>query len=271
MQTFPLNYFSHLNSPRRLFAGRRQLSWPKLSLIFLFLVALMVMPITMYYTNQVKAIPMEQFLTVHQLIDQDGVNKFLELPTENGQINHSPITIYQNNEILIGSGLTKEQKNEKNAFIDFAKNHWTIQQKEQGRIRTYQMNYQASFNPESVRTPQEFQAFLEQEFYASNRPMIILSYSMSLGIILFIMTSFILFGASFFLWLTRKSRFSSIQTFKESANLMLNVIGVGSIIATIVGFFYFDFVLMLGIQSTVSVLLLLWIFAKTGFKDEVKD
>ncbi len=27
---------------------------------------------------------------------------------------------------------------------------------------------------------------------------------------------------------------------------------------------------MLGIQSTVSVLLLLWIFAKTGFKDEVK-
>ena len=75
---------------------------------------------------------------------------------------------------------------------------------------------------------------------------------------------------AFFLWLTRKSRFSSIQTFKESANLMLNVIGVGSIIATIVGFFYFDFVLMLGIQSTVSVLLLLWIFAKTGFKDEVK-
>ncbi|AFM71196.1 maltodextrose utilization protein MalA [Enterococcus hirae ATCC 9790] len=117
MQTFPLNYFSHLNSPRRLFAGRRQLSWPKLSLIFLFLVALMVMPITMYYTNQVKAIPMEQFLTVHQLIDQDGVNKFLELPMENGQINHSPITIYQNNEILIGSGLTKEQKTKKTPLL----------------------------------------------------------------------------------------------------------------------------------------------------------
>ncbi len=58
------------------------------------------------------------------------------------------------------------------------------------------------------------------------------------------MTSFILFGASFFLWLTRKSRFFFlIETFKESANLMLNVIGVGSIIATIVGFFYFDLLL----------------------------
>ena len=49
---------------------------------------------------------------------------------------------------------------------------------------------------------------------------------------------------------------------------MLNVIGVGSIISAVVGLVHFDFVLMLGIQSTVAVLLLLWIFAKTGFKDE---
>lgn len=49
---------------------------------------------------------------------------------------------------------------------------------------------------------------------------------------------------------------------------MLNVLGVGSILAAVVGFVHFDLILMLGIQSTVAVLLLLWIFAKTGFKDE---
>ena len=66
------------------------------------------------------------------------------------------------------------------------------------------MNYSPSFQPDSVRTPEDFQRFLEREFYASNRPTIILSYSLSLGLVLFIMTSLILFGASFFLWDDKK-------------------------------------------------------------------
>ncbi|RCA10660.1 maltodextrose utilization protein MalA [Enterococcus durans] len=268
MQTFPLNYFSALIGPRQLFAGRKQLSWLNFSLIFLFLVSLMVVPVTLFYANQVKAIPMAQFLTVESLIDQPGVDRFSQLEVVNGELESAPMIISESDELLIGTDLSKAQQSEKNAFINFEKNNWTIQQKEGDTTRTYQMNYLSSFDPASVTTPQEFQLFLEQAFYASNRPTIILSYSLSLGIILFIMTALILFGAAFFLWMTRKSRFSSIHTFKESANLMLNVIGVGSIISAVVGLVHFDFVLMLGIQSTVAVLLLLWIFAKTGFKDE---
>lgn len=269
MQTFPLNYFSQLRSPKHIFAGRKQLSWPNFSLIFLFLVSLMVMPITLYYANQVKEIPLEQFLTVNQLIDQNGATRFSQLKVSEGKLKSSKSIIYHTDELMIGVGLTKEQQKENGTFIDFEKNHWTIQQNEGGQIRNYQMNYQSTFRPGSVKTPEAFQIFLEKEFYASNRSTIILSYSISLGILLFIMTGLILFGASFFLWMTRKSQFSSIQTFKESANLMLQVIGIGSILAALVGFIHFDFVWMLGIQSTIAVLLLLWIFAKTRFKDEL--
>lgn len=48
MQTFPLNYFSALRTPTQVFAGRKLLSWPKFFLIFVFLVSLMVMPVTLF-------------------------------------------------------------------------------------------------------------------------------------------------------------------------------------------------------------------------------
>ncbi len=68
--------------------------------------------------------------------------------------------------------------------------------------------------------------------------------------------------------MTRKSQLSSIHTFKESANLMLNVMGIGSMVAAVVGFIHFDFILMLSVQTMITVLLLLWVFAKTKFKDK---
>ncbi|MCZ1511916.1 maltodextrose utilization protein MalA, partial [Enterococcus faecium] len=36
----------------------------------------------------------------------------------------------------------------------------------------------------------------------------------------------------------------------------------------VVGFIHFDFILMLSVQTTITVLLLLWVFVKTRFKDK---
>lgn len=267
MQTFPFNYFASLAGPKRLFAGRKELSWPKFFLVLVFLVSFMTIPITLYYANQVTAIPSQQFLAVNQMMDQAGVEKFSHLRVVNGELKGKEAIIFENQELIVGVDLPKSVQ-QKGTFINFEKTQWHIQQQDNGQTRSYTMNYGPSFTPAMSQTPQEFEQFLEEQFYLSNRPVIILSYSLSLGFILLVMTIMILFGASLFLWMTRKSRFSSIQTFKESANLMLNVLGVGSILAAVVGFVHFDLILMLGIQSTVAVLLLLWIFAKTGFKDE---
>ena len=268
MQTFPLNYFSALRTPTQVFAGRKLLSWPKFFLIFVFLVSLMVMPVTLFYANQIQAIPLEQFLSVHSLIDEQGTQKFSELELSETGLQSSQQTIAVTHEILVGVSLSEKQQSDHGTFIDFEKEQWVIQQKDKSGIRRYTMNYSPSFQPDSVRTPEDFQRFLEREFYASNRPTIILSYSLSLGLVLFVMTSLILFGASFFLWMTRKSQLSSIHTFKESANLMLNVMGIGSMAAAVVGFIHFDFILMLSVQTTITVLLLLWVFVKTRFKDK---
>ncbi|OTP11861.1 malA2 [Enterococcus sp. 10A9_DIV0425] len=267
MQKFPLNYFANLRSPQRLFLSRRQLSWPKFILVYLFLVSLLVMPITLFYTKQVTAIPMEQFLTVDELIQEADVNRLQGLKIVNRQMEAEKGVVSVSDDVIIGVDLTKEQQQTRNASINFENKQWTIQQSENGKVRSYQMNYPPMFDLSTVATPQSFQQFLETAFYMSNQPMIILSYSLSLGILLFLMTGLLLFGGAFFLWMTRKSNFSSIVTFKESANLMLNVLGVGSIAAALISLIHFDFILMMGVQSTTTVLMLLWIFAKTKFKD----
>lgn len=183
MQTFPLNYFSALRTPTQVFAGRKLLSWPKFFLIFVFLVSLMVMPVTLFYANQIQAIPLEQFLSVHSLIDEQGTQKFSELELSETGLQASQQTIAVTPEILVGVSLSEKQQSDHGTFIDFEKEQWVIQQKDKSGIRRYTMNYSPSFQPDSVRTPEDFQRFLEREFYASNRPTIILSYSLSLGLV----------------------------------------------------------------------------------------
>lgn len=266
---FPINYFASLAGPTRLFAGRKQLSWPKFVLVLIFLISLMVMPITLYYANSLQSLPLNNIIdTTGPLIDNAGLKKFQQLEVVQGRLQLSQTFSEQASEVVIGSGLTAAEKKD-STYIDFEAEQWVISQSKNGRTRSYTMTYSQTFDPGRVTTPAEFQSFIEREFYQSNRPMIVLSYSLSLGLILMVMTALLLFGASFFLWMTRKSSFSSITTFKESANLMLNVIGVGSILAALVGLIHFDFVWLLGIQSTTAVLLLLWIFTKTHFKDAV--
>lgn len=48
---------------------------------------------------------------------------------------------------------------------------------------------------------------------------------------------------------------------------MLNVMGIGSMAAAVVGFIHFDFILMLSVQTTITVLLL-YGFCQTRFKDK---
>ena len=81
MQTFPLNYFSALRTPTQSVCGRKLLSWPKFFFwIFVFLVSFDGHACDpSFYANQIQAIPLEQFLSVHSLIDEQGTKKFSEL------------------------------------------------------------------------------------------------------------------------------------------------------------------------------------------------
>ncbi|WP_204117639.1 hypothetical protein, partial [Klebsiella pneumoniae] len=86
---------------------------------FVFLVSLMVMPVTLFYANQIQAIPLEQFLSVHSLIDEQGTKKFSELELSETGLQSSQQTIAVTPEILVGVSLSEKQQADHGTFIDF--------------------------------------------------------------------------------------------------------------------------------------------------------
>lgn len=85
---------------------------------------------------------------------------------------------------------------------------------------------------------------------------------------LFLLTNLVfVFGGGFILWLGRKSPMITISSFKETVNLMVNILGPISLLVTIMGFIKFDISLLMTVQMLGAVLVFLMVYAKTRFND----
>ncbi|EUJ25814.1 Predicted integral membrane protein [Listeria grayi] len=84
---------------------------------------------------------------------------------------------------------------------------------------------------------------------------------------LLISNVFILLLGALILFATRKTGFTTIQSFRESIQLMLNALGSASLIGMIIGFLTGDIALVLLIQSGAWMILLLLSFLQTRFND----
>lgn len=266
-QHFPLNYFSNMLTPRKIFAGRRQLNWLQRLLILLFLNALLVIPITMFYTNGLDKMPADTFLADTSLLTDSAAEQVSALQIKEGVLQEADQQIFaENSSGVLGKALG--DKTPGTTVISFNEKNWTIKSVVEGKTVNYTMAYTEKFKPEKVNDHASLTTFIEQQFYASNRPTIILSYSLTLGVMVLVMTLLVVAGGAFFLSLTKKSRFSSITSYGESFTLMLLCFGLPSLAALIVGLLHFDFTIMLSIQTFGGVLLLLAVYATTKFKDE---
>lgn len=252
---FPLNYFASILSPTRCFAGRKNLNWFQALVTLIFLNALLVIPVTLYYAVGLEQIPVANFLGADAgLLTTENAAAVQQITVADGQLTTPPLELVN----------TVENKTYRLAFL---KDTWQVDGVVEGKAMHYEMRYPSDFNPQEVTDRQSLANFLEKNFYRSNRPVLILSYSLSLGVMLFAMSFLLIMGGAFFLWLTRKSKFSDIGDFRQGFNLMLNVFGLPTLLAMVVGLVHFDFVWMLSIQTFGGVLLLLAVYAKTKFKD----
>ena len=120
--------------------------------------------------------------------------------------------------------------------------------------------------PDQVHDATSFQKVIEDGFYRNNETAIFFSQTITVAFLLVAMNSILVIGAAFFLWLTKKSRLSTIGSFKESTNVILNALGAGSLVAMLAGFIGADIILMIGIQSLGMLLMLFLAFLKTRFK-----
>ncbi|MHC5228597.1 maltodextrose utilization protein MalA [Enterococcus sp. LJL99] len=248
------------------------MSWFQLIFTYLFLTALLVIPTTLHLI-QSKQYPVNQALpNMEFLLTDDAARSFQKLVVKNGQLETKDTLILSENGAMIsGVDLSSNVIKNKRLSMVFYPEKWEIIDSTKEKPVTFTMGYSTQFDPKLVTDKESFNTFINEQFYLSNQASILLSISFTVGFFLFAMNLLLVLGAAFFLWLTRKSRFSTIHSFKESLNMVINSLGSGSIVAFLVGLVYFDIIVMVGIQSLFLVVMLMFSYVKTRFKGQLVE
>lgn len=229
---------------------------------------MLVIPATLSFSG-VKVIDENQFMPhVKELLTEQTAKDIQQLPIKNGQLNDSTVQIFEETKKgVIGTNLSEKQLSEKQYSLNFSEKKWQIHETIGGKQYVYQMNYSDKFSPEKITNQKEARTSINEEFVRNNRSSLLLTMSVTTGFLLFMMNLLLVLGAAFFLWLTKKSRLSSIHSYSESVSMVLASMGIGSIIALFVGLVHFDITVMIGIQSFGMIGMLFASYIKTRFKD----
>jgi len=266
---FPLNYFKSIWSPKQIFKNRHRLNWFQIFVVLLFVNSLLMIPVALNYTKM-DTFPVEDTLPdSFGLIDESAVLKLQQGKYENGTLvlPESFVLISENGTV---SGMLTESEIEEalvseNALI-FQENEFVIKE---GSQALSTIPYTKDFDLSKVTNTAELKEALSHQWFIKNKGYTVATLMFLVFSITLVSTLFLTFGSAIFLYLTRKSQFSSINSYKESVNLLTNCIGLPSLIALLIGLIQFDIVIMLMIQSVGLVIMLLFVFYQTRFNDKL--
>jgi len=261
---FPVRFFGSLFSPRRMFANRDKYNWLQIIVIFLFLTAVMLMPIPFYYNHQTN-FNLKPFLpTIDRMADSSAMQTaFKQAQFKNQQFtNVKHQVILSNQDEVAGFNLTAADMAGRKSVINL-------------RAKTFQVKAVGSaFNAKYVPTynlKTNAHDFLVDSWYQSNKVMIGLFMLMTLGLIIVGVNLILVNGAAFFLFLSRHNKITHIRNYREAVNLSLMMMGIGSLLAMVIGLIHFDVTIELTVQSLSLAFVVLWVYLKTKFKDPEVD
>ena len=256
MLPYPFNYFSSLIGFRKTFANRRMLSWFQLIFTSVFLISLSLIPVAIQ-TASLTSYALDTFvdkafdtLDEDVMIDLDHHAQIKDhmLTTENPEgIHHNAagtVIIGHHEELKLGKELT--------LYFDKDNLKITKEGKELANIRYQAIDQKALKSKEALTKALVISLFLV----------------LSAGFLFSINFTFLALGASFLLYLTKKSRLFSFRTFKECYHFILNCLGLPTIIGLICGLFGQSLPTIITVQNILFVLYLVIIFYKTHFRDE---
>lgn len=266
---FPLTYFKNIWTPRRIFEKRHQLNWFQLVFILFFLTSLLMIPVSLNFLKT-ETYPIEEsYPEAFKLIDKPVVVAFQKALNEKGVLVTEPgVNLVKKNGVVSiteSNSVIKENLKAENALI-FSKNELYLKNK---GVPASNIPYTTDFNPSQIKSVEDMKEAVSRQWFFQNRVYVIGSLLLLIFSILFFSTILIVLGSAVFLYLTKKNSFSSIKTYKESVNLILNALGMPSLLALISSSIQFDIVVMLTIQSIGLALMILTVFYTTRFNDKV--
>ena len=267
---FPLNYFKSIWSPTKSFKNRHQLNWFHILIVLLFVNSLLMIPVSLNYM-EMDTYPVEGTLpNSFGLIDESDVLSLQEGTYENGTLD-LPSSFVRTSDKGTVAGLLSDAEMEQaldaeNALI-FQKDSVIIKEGDQ-TVST--VPYTKDFDLSKVVNVNDVKDSLSRQWFIKNRGYVVATLLFLVFSLTFVSTIFLTFGSAVFLYLTKKSDYSSIKTYKESVNFISNCMGLPTLIALVIGLIQFDIVVMLMIQSVGLVVMLLLAFYRTRYNDEAK-
>ena len=250
MYPYPFNYFSSIFQFKKAFANRKLLSWFQLIFTSLFLISLTLIPMALQ-TAAKESYPLDTFIDqVFQPLDESAMKEL----SNHVQIKDGQVIIGHHKDTRPGDKLT----------LYFDKDHLLISKskKELAAIR-----YQA-INQEALKDKESLSEAISKDWFQQNRLIISLFLLLVSGLLLTFNFFIVTFGASLFLYLTKKSKLFSFKKFKECYHFTLNCLGLPTLIAVFFGILGQPLTTMIMIQNILFVLFLVITFYRTHFRDE---
>lgn len=263
---FPINYFKSIWTPLRAFKNRHELSWWNIIFILILLNAFMTIPVTINFAR-VDTLPLEDVHpTIIQHIEKETIKELQQAEYSNGAMFFKePFVIEQKNGLIAG-GLSLEELDELNGnnALLFQENQYLIREKDMPDITVL---YTRDFSLADMETSTEVVNELSRQWFNQNRIFVVLIFSLMISAFLLVMLVLLVFGSALFLYFTKNSPVTSITTYKESVNLLVNTLALPTIISMVYGIFTFDIIMMITLQTVGLIVMLFVIFYKIQFND----
>lgn len=259
MFPYPFSYFASIFKPHKMFANRHLLTLWQGLFTTVFLISLLVIPASLQPLS-LTTYPMENFVegVYAPLTDEIVADMSQNAQVENAQFSYTGTASYD--QVTFG-----DQVSDSSDFsYQFGRDQLTIRK---GSDVLADVSYD-SFSDSDFDNKTSLTNQISQAWFETNRLLISLSITLVSAVILATNFLFILLGASIFLFLTKKSRLFHIGSFKEAYNLSLNCLGLPTLIACLIGIFGQPVTTVLTVQNICFVLVLIWVFFKTRFRDE---
>lgn len=270
-EIFPINYLKSIWSPIQAFKNRHQLNWISLIITIIFLNSLMIIPTTINFLKM-DSLSLDYFYPqIVKTIDNQLLEELDDAQMVNGKLEFSNSFIYENENGMIAGDLSEEEKEvllSKSTFILFEEYQFIIKEDNKPEATIF---YTKDFTLDETSSQKDLIEKISQQWFMQNKVLIILVFSLLISIIQFVMLSFIVLGSSFILYLTKKSSITSIESFKESVNLIINLISLPTIVSMVYGLLSYNIIWMSMIQTTGLVIMLMIVYGKTNFNDNVNS
>lgn len=267
-EVFPINYFKSIWTPIKAFTNRFKLSWPNMLVVIIFLNALMTIPVTVNFA-QMDTFPLEElYPNAANILENEEASELTTATFENGKMQVSESAIYDTDSGLLAVGVNAEEiAGAENAVI-FEEDQFVVQE---AGAPTTMVPYTENFSLAQAESSEDLMSVLSDQWFVQNQVFVVAFFTLIISVMQLVMLILTIFGSALFLYFTKNSPITSIRTYKESVNLLLNAISLPTILAMLFGLISFNVITMQMIQVLGLLGMLLFIYFKIQFNDEKVD